>query len=65
MEWKPITLNVPSDLIARLRALGVLDFEEFIEGFLNEVDADELYAIIEGEWDDEEDDFDDDEDDLF
>ncbi len=60
---RKITINVPNELISGLQTYGVSDVAAFLETFLNQVDADELIAIVEegDTWDEEYDDFDEDE----
>ncbi len=61
MAKRKITLNVPAELMDSLREFGVKDAIAFLEDFFDEIDAEDLVAIMEEEeeyWD-EDDDFDD------
>ncbi len=60
---KKITLNVPADLLDRLKELDIKNPIAFLEDLFEEVDVSDLVSMLEedGYWYDDEDDEDDEE----
>jgi hypothetical protein len=57
MAKRKITLNVPAELMDALKEFGVKDPIIFLEDFFQEIDAEDLVAIMEEEeeyWDEDE-----------
>jgi hypothetical protein len=67
MAKRKITINIPVDLISNLQELGVTNVNEFLETLFNEVDAEDLLALLEGDgfWDYDEEEFDEEEEEDF
>lgn len=62
MAKRRISLNVPAELLDTLKEFGVKDPISFLEDFFDEIDAEDLVAIME---EDDEDYWDEDEDEEF